>query len=114
MTDSYQAVFDAVRSRFSSFDGCRLIDEISAKFDISHAIQNAQEMIRGSISEYERPSTLMRPKIAIDGNQWCALYGENLQDGVAGFGNTPEEAMRDFDKNWVEELPDVKRLGGER
>ena len=28
-----------------------------------------------------------------DGDQWCALYGENLQEGVAGFGRTPAEAM---------------------
>jgi hypothetical protein len=47
------------------------------------------------------PSVIWRPKISIDGNQWCALYGENLQDGVAGFGDTPSDAMRDFDKNWM-------------
>jgi len=22
---------------------------------------------------------------------WCALYGDNLQDGVVGFGESPEE-----------------------
>jgi hypothetical protein len=27
---------------------------------------------------------VLRPRIFIDGNQWCVLYGENLQDGVAG------------------------------
>lgn len=27
-----------------------------------------------------------------DGDQWCALYGANLQDGIAGFGNTPFQA----------------------
>ncbi len=32
------------------------------------------------------PSFMYRPKIFIDGNQWCALYGDNLQDGVFGFG----------------------------
>lgn len=34
-------------------------------------------------------------KISIkkDGNQWCVLWGENLQEGIAGFGDTPEEAM---------------------
>ena len=46
----------------------------------------------------------MRPKISIDGNQWCVLYGDNLQDGVAGFGNSPAEAMNDFDKNWRQVL----------
>jgi hypothetical protein len=46
------------------------------------------------------PHVLMRPKISIDGNQWCALYGDNLQDGVAGFGSSPCEAMGDFDRAW--------------
>ena len=36
-----------------------------------------------------------------DGDQWCALYGENLQEGVAGFGRTPAEAMADFDQAWT-------------
>ena len=50
------------------------------------------------------PSYLYRPKLAIDGNQWCALYGENLQDGVVGFGDSPYEAMEAFDKAWFEKL----------
>ena len=31
-----------------------------------------------------------------DGNQWCALYGKDLQVGIAGFGNTPFLAMADL------------------
>ena len=46
------------------------------------------------------PHVLMRPAIYPDGNQWCALYGINLQEGVAGFGDTPALACADFDKNW--------------
>lgn len=46
------------------------------------------------------PHVLMRPAIFPDGNTWCALYGEDLQSGVAGFGETPEAACADFDKNW--------------
>ena len=53
----------------------------------------------------ERPSSRLRPALSIDGNKWCALYGENLQDGVAGFGDSPEEAYRDFDKAWSAKLP---------
>ena len=30
------------------------------------------------------PHFLYKPKIFIDGDQWCCLYGENIQDGVAG------------------------------
>jgi hypothetical protein len=46
------------------------------------------------------PHVLMRPAIFPDGNAWCALYGEDLQQGVAGFGDTPEAAAADFDRNW--------------
>ena len=33
-----------------------------------------------------------------DGNQWCILYGENLQSGIVGFGDTPEKAIYAFDE----------------
>ena len=56
-----------------------------------------KEIIRQAVTEYERPSAIFRPKLFIDGDKWCALYGENLQDGVAGFGDSPAGAMWDFD-----------------
>jgi len=31
-----------------------------------------------------------------DGNQWCFLYGENIQDGICGFGKTIRDAALDF------------------
>lgn len=34
-----------------------------------------------------------------DGNQWCYLYGDNIQEGVYGFGETIYEAAFDFYKN---------------
>ena len=54
----------------------------------------------------QRPSFMLRDqiKMSVDGDQWCVLFGENLQDGVAGFGKSPEKAMRDFDKNWHKEM----------
>lgn len=47
-----------------------------------------------------RPSTIYKPKLYKDGNLWCALYGDNIQDGVAGFGDSPALAYEDFDRNW--------------
>lgn len=46
------------------------------------------------------PHVLMRPSLGPDGNKWSVLYGDNIMEGVAGYGDTPEEAMADFDKNW--------------
>jgi hypothetical protein len=34
--------------------------------------------------------------LSLDGNQWCVLFGSNLHDGVAGFGNTFNEAVAAF------------------
>lgn len=31
-----------------------------------------------------------------DGSQWCVLAGKDLQSGIAGFGATPELAIREF------------------
>ena len=47
-----------------------------------------------------RPSVLYRPNLGMDGNKWCALYGDNLQEGCSGFGDSPEEAMAAFDAEW--------------
>lgn len=32
-----------------------------------------------------------------DGNQWCLLWGDNIQTGVCGFGDTPVNAIYDFE-----------------
>ncbi len=68
--------------------------------DISQHIEIIKDEIMFVNYEYRRPSVLFKPALSVDGNQFCALYGENLQEGIAGFGDTANEAMRDFDKNW--------------
>lgn len=55
------------------------------------------------------PHVYMRPAIYPDGDQWCALYGKDIQEGVCGFGDTPEKAMQDFDNNWKNEKANAAR-----
>lgn len=108
MSDSYQAIYDAVRSRIHNGDVGRAIqDAIGSGLDASIAIRNISDEFLRSAYEMQRPSVLWRPSVAPDGNKWCALYGENLTEGVCGFGDTPEEAMRDFDNNWWKEKTPV-------
>jgi len=77
---------------------------------IAHSfIQAVQTMAECIEDSQTAPHVLMRPKVFLDGDKWCALYGDNLQDGVAGFGESPSEAMTDFDKNWSIKLPKNKR-----
>jgi len=51
---------------------------------------------------YARDSEAFRRGLIpfLDGNQWCVLLGANLQEGIAGFGDTPATACKAFDKAW--------------
>ena len=55
-----------------------------------------------------RPSAIRKPRVFKDGTAWCALEGENLQDGVCGFGDTPDAACRQFDIQWLNERPNAR------
>jgi len=103
MSDTYQAVYDAVRSRFNGCDTSQTVESaISNAFSNMYVIP---EVVRCCISEVAiemmRPFFLLKPKMFPDGDQWCALYGDNLQEGVAAFGETPEKAAVQFDIEWL-------------
>ncbi len=44
--------------------------------------------------------SMLKPKLYKDGNKWCCLYGDDLQTGIAGFGDTPFEAMTNWNAEW--------------
>lgn len=46
-------------------------------------------------------------KLSKDGSKWCYLLGNNIQEGVCGFGPTPMAAANDFFVNYTK-LPDQK------
>lgn len=71
--------------------------------DAGHLHQTALNLYELSL-DMRKPSMMLEPRIFIDGNKWCALYGDNIQDGVAGFGDSPEAAYRDFDRAWSTKL----------
>lgn len=71
---------------------------------ICEAAYQVRDRIVDAAIEYDRPSAIYRPKLTIDGDHWCALYGDDLQSGVAGFGKSPYEAMCGFDDAWYEKL----------
>ena len=104
MSDSYQAIYDAVRSRISGGNISEAIRDVAFHaFDISHMKAMLQQDFSIAAQEMQRPSVLFKPSIALDGNMYCALYGEDLMQGCAGFGETVEAAMRDFDTNWYKQ-----------
>ena len=46
------------------------------------------------------PHVIYPTIVTLDGNEYCCLYGSNLQEGIAGFGKTPKEACQAFDNEW--------------
>ena len=68
--------------------------------DWSYQQQHFQEATYMVANHWCRPSVLFKPRLFVDGNQYCALYGEDLMSGCAGFGSTAADAMADFDHNW--------------
>ena len=107
--NEHQAIFDAVRSRLSNCDvGDAVRSAVSSELSgarsyLDGILQEAYFHIGQVASAMQLPSAIYRPRIFMDGNKWCALYGENIQEGVAGFGDSPQEAMMDFDANWIKE-----------
>lgn len=74
--------------------------------------QRAEDQMHANACEASRPFYFVKPKLSADGNQFCFLYGDNIMEGVAGFGSTPDLASRDFDKNWLSytiKVPHVPR-----
>ena len=47
---------------------------------------------------------LLKPKLYQDGDMWCVLYGENIQEGICGFGKSPMLAIYEFNKAWKKEI----------
>lgn len=66
--------------------------------DISTDAYLARMAVVEAMAFVSCPSAIYRPRLFPDGDQWCALLGDDLASGVAGFGETPEKAMRAFDK----------------
>jgi hypothetical protein len=101
---NYDAVFNAVRSRMDYISAQNITEAIANKFEVSYQMEVIKDEFMQSAYDMRRPSMLLKPKLTLDGDSWCALYGDDIQSGVAGFGKSPELAMRDFDENFTKEL----------
>ncbi len=80
-------------------------DVLQAQLETALRLSSAAEIEIGTARQRATASFLYRPRLMIDGDQWCALLGENLQDGIAGSGDSPAEACAAFDTAWHEKLP---------
>jgi len=100
VSDSYQPIYDAVCRQIHNGNIGQAVENAVGRPDIEFHFRMMSEEFRANVG---RPSVLFRPALSRDGNQWCALYGASLIEGVAGFGDTPSQAMFAFDQAWFNE-----------
>jgi hypothetical protein len=57
------------------------------------------------------PAARLRPKMSVTGHFWLAFIGARLREGAAGLGETPRNALEDFNRRFME--PVISRNGTE-
>jgi hypothetical protein len=103
--DAYQAVFDATKVSLRNCEVGNAVENVLRSEGIGfHAQQAFTQMGYDFADLIKRPSVILRPRISQDGDSFVCLYGENLQEGIAGFGKSPEEACADFDRVWATKI----------
>ncbi len=109
--DSYQPIYDAVRSRISNGNVGDVVERAARDaFDMGNMRNILTEQFCATAMEMARPSVVYKPTLMADGDMWCVLLGEDLQVGIAGFGKTVAEAMTAFDQAFYkEQTPDAIR-----
>ena len=45
----------------------------------------------------DSPVAVRRPKLFFKSGTWIAMLGDNIADGIVGFGSSGEAALRTFD-----------------
>jgi len=105
MGDSYQPIYDAVRSRIHGCDTDTAFRQaLQDAFGMaSHHMACVAQEYAYAAAQTTRPHIMYRLTPFQDGNAWCVLLGDDLRVGIAGFGDTPLKACHDFDKNfgWI-------------
>lgn len=81
--------------------------ESSQRQHNENRLDNMRQEIEAEKADYNLFS-LLKPKIFIDGDRWCVLYGEDIQSGICGFGKSPYLAIKDWSSNCYTTLKVVK------
>lgn len=71
---------------------------------VCHSMGMIQDAWQQAAHALTTPHVLYKPRLARDGDMWCALLGADIQEGVCGFGKSPSEAMHEFDKAWYRKI----------
>ena len=82
----------------------------------SLAIEELPRAIKEDIEEFLEnhpgsPAARLRPRMGMAGDIWLAFIGSKLRRGASGLGHTPRDALKDFNRHFME--PIVSSNGSE-
>ena len=80
-------------------------------------IEELPPIIREDVEDFlethpRSPAAHLRPKFGVVGSVWLAYIASKLQRGASGLGQTPRDALEDFNLRFMEPL--ISRNGSEQ
>jgi len=83
---------------------------------MSLQIEELPPIIREDVEDFlethpRSPAAQLRPKFGVVGSVWLAYIGPRLRRGASGLGQTPRDALEDFNVRFMEPL--ISRNGSE-
>ena len=84
---------------------------------VSLQIEEMPPIIREDVEDFlethpRTPAAQLRPKFGVLGSVWLAYIEPELQQAPSGLGQTPRDALEDFNLRFMEPL--ISRNGSER
>ncbi len=75
----------------------------------SLAIEELPVAIKEDVKEFLEnhpgsPAARLRPRMGMVGELWLAFVGPKLQRGATGLGQTPRDALKDFNQHFMEPI----------
>jgi hypothetical protein len=83
---------------------------------VSLTIEELPAVIKADVEDYlennpRSPAARLRPRMGMVGDIWLAFIGPELRRGASGLGDTPRNALEDFNQHFMEPL--ISRNGSE-
>lgn len=84
----------------------RLVLETLSRFSsvFGHGTEIENNLLDAS-RQLACPARNYGARIFLDGNKWCCLLGDNMMEGIVGFGDSPDAAVWAFRTEWYRQKP---------
>jgi hypothetical protein len=77
---------------------------------VDQTLMAMREIERYCAAHPNSPAAIRHPRLSIRGRTFIALLGPSIEDGIVGFGDTVQAALRAFDMQYSRSLmPSAER-----